>query len=225
MKGLDLDENGSLHLNNELLKQYRTKGAGDTRMEWGFDEDVRTRFENVGLEHMFIDYYADNKHRHWEEPDNPKWNKFSKKYYGLPQYEEDYTGHPDNIHLHDYFNGNGGYMSLDYFNLKYRNKLKKGLVLAPDDEAGKAEYLSTLKKMRDHPEEYEWGDLSAYPEDLTMYRDTESFKDGEDRFAADGYKNDRERKKESKESEKAKPTEEDSSPEEDDGPKLSIMGE
>ena len=221
---MDTDDNGGWHLNNEMLRQYDKSGAAD-QLQWGFNGKIRLILQAAKLEHMMIDYYADNKHRHWTEPDNPKWAKFSKKYYGLPQYDEDYTGHPDNIHLHDYYNGEGGEMTKDFFDLKYRNKLRKGLVLRPDDEAGKARYLATLKDMRDHPEAYEWGDLSAYPEDSSIYLDTEHGKDGEDRTAPDGYKSHKMGDFDDVEKKQAKPTEEDYPiPGKEDGPKLTIMG-
>ena len=168
MHDMDHDNNGKWHLNNEILKQHR--GTGDP-LAYGFDHSIRLMLESGYMEHMFINYYADNKHRHWEEPDNPKWNKFSKKYYGLPQYEDDYTGHPDNIHLHDVYNTMEPLVSEEYFMQKYRNRQKKGLVLKTDDEEAKAQYLATLKDMRDKPEDYEWGDVGSYPDNPAYYND------------------------------------------------------
>ena len=168
MHEIDHDNNGAWHLNHEMLNQYK----GDTGFaNWGFNEDIRLFMEANYMEHMFINYYADNKHRHWEEPDNPKWNTFSKKYYGLTQYEDDYTGHPDNVHLHEVFNTRTPRFTDEFFMQKYRNKLKKGLVLRQDDEESKAKYLNTLKEMRDSPEDFEWGDIGSYPDNPAYYHD------------------------------------------------------
>ena len=60
---------------------------------------------------------------------------------------------------------------MDYFMQKYRNRHKKGLVLKTDDEEAKAQYLATLKEMRDKPEEYEWGDVGSYPDNPAYYND------------------------------------------------------
>lgn len=168
MHEIDHDNNGAWHLNNEMLAQYKSGSGLGT---WGFDDNIRLYMEANYIEHMFINYYADNKHRHWEEPENPKWNTFSKKYYGLPQYEDDYTGHPDNVHLHEPFNSRTPKISEEYFMQKYRNKLKKGIVLRTDDEESRAKYLDTLKEMRDSPEDFEWGDIGSYPDNPAYYHD------------------------------------------------------
>ena len=54
---------------------------------------------------------------------------------------------------------------------KFRNKLKKGIVLRTDDEESRAKYLDTLKEMRDSPEDFEWGDIGSYPDNPAYYHD------------------------------------------------------